>query len=288
MDMIKRFADTIADYDEKYMVTEIWSPYDVLIKLYHAVQQQWFMPFNFGLIMLPWTVQEHKQYIDQYEESVGQMYLPNYVLGNHDKPRVASRIGPDQARIGAMLTLTLRGIPYIYYGEELGMEDTVIPPDRIQDTFEKTSPGLQLGRDPERTPMQWNTQKNAGFTTGEPWLPVNENYTNMNVDAQEKDKKSMLSLYKELIHLRKSSSALLHGTYESWDAGSDDVFVYSRNASDETLVIMLNYSDKEQAVSVPFAKGTLVLDTFLQKEKGMDIRPNNTVLAPHEGIIVKV
>jgi glycosidase len=98
----------------------------------------------------------------------------------------------------------------------------------------------------------------------------------------------MLSLYKELIHLRKSSSALLHGTYESWDAGSDDVFVYSRNASDETLVIMLNYSDKEQTVSVPFAKGTLVLDTFLQKEKGTEIQPSNTVLAPHEGIIVKV
>ena len=83
-------------------------------------------------------------------------YLPIYVLGNHDQPRLASRIGPEAARTAALLQLTLPGAAFIYYGEELGLRNVTIPPDRVQDPFEKRVPGLGLGRDPERTPMPWS------------------------------------------------------------------------------------------------------------------------------------
>src|SRR6185312_17547381 len=96
------------------------------------------------------------------------------MLGNHDQPRVASRIGADQARVAAMMLLTLRGTPTIYYGEEIGMQNVPIPPEAVQDPFEKNVPGMGLGRDPQRTPMQWDASPNAGFAAAgvKPWLPI--------------------------------------------------------------------------------------------------------------------
>ena len=98
---------------------------------------------------------------------------PNWVLGNHDQPRIAARVGAAQARVAAMLLLTLRGTPTMYYGDEIGMRDVEIPPERVQDPWEKNEPGLGLGRDPERTPMQWDALAEAPASrAGEPWLPL--------------------------------------------------------------------------------------------------------------------
>ena len=112
---------------------------------------------------------------------------PSWVLGNHDRHRIASRVGPAQARVAAVLLLTLRGTPTLYYGDEIGMTDVPIPPDRVQDPFERNVPGLGLGRDPERTPMQWSAAPNAGFTAGTPWLPVAADYRETNVETQRRD-----------------------------------------------------------------------------------------------------
>src|ERR1044072_4436463 len=97
---------------------------------------------------------------------------PNWVLGNHDRPRLATRIGADQARVAAMLLMTLRGTPTLYYGDELGMQQAVIPPEQVQDLFEKNVPGIGIGRVGGRTPMQWENTKSAGFSDADPWLPV--------------------------------------------------------------------------------------------------------------------
>ena len=123
---------------------------------------------------------------------------PNWVLGNHDRSRVASRIGPAQARVAAMLLLTLRGTPTIYQGEEIGMTDVPIPPERVQDPWEKNVPGLGLGRDPVRTPMPWEGRPNAGFTSGRPWLPIGADNAAANVAAQRDDPASMLTLVSAL------------------------------------------------------------------------------------------
>ena len=102
--------------------------------------------------------------IEQYEMALPPGGWPNWVLGNHDNPRIASRVGIDQARIAAMLLLTLRGTPTMYYGDELGMLNVPIPADHVQDPFEKNVPGKGLGRDPSRTPMLWDATPYAGFS----------------------------------------------------------------------------------------------------------------------------
>src|SRR5919205_1184553 len=130
------------------------------------------LPFNFHLLSTPWQPVAIAALIEAYEAALPPAGWPNWVLGNHDRSRVASRIGPDQARVAAMLLLTLRGTPTLYQGEEIGMTDVPIPPERVQDPWERNVPGLGLGRDPARTPMPWDGRFGAGFTTGEPWLPL--------------------------------------------------------------------------------------------------------------------
>ena len=121
---------------------------------------------------------------------------------------MASRLGQAQARVAAMLLLTLRGTPTLYYGDELGMPDAVVPPDRVQDPLEKQQPGHGLGRDPERSPMPWDNNQSAGFTRAEAWLPLVADWRNMNVEVQRNNPASMLSLYRRLIALRRKTPAL--------------------------------------------------------------------------------
>ena len=125
------------------------------------------------------------------------------MLGNHDQQRIATRVGAAQARVAAMLLLTLRGTPTMYYGDEIGMHDVQIPPEPVQDPSSAHVPGLGLGRDPERTPMQWDAGPNAGFTTGRTgcrWPTI----TTRNVAAEHADPRSMLALYRRLIALRRA------------------------------------------------------------------------------------
>ncbi|MFN2521551.1 MAG: alpha-amylase family glycosyl hydrolase, partial [Candidatus Limnocylindria bacterium] len=135
-----------------------------------------------------------------------------YVLGNHDTHRIATRAGREQARTAMMLLLTLRGTPTMYYGDEILMEDVPIPPELIQDPFEILTPGRGHGRDPERTPMQWNAEPNAGFCPSDatPWLPVAANYREVNVAAETADARLMLALTQHLLRLRAATPALHH------------------------------------------------------------------------------
>src|SRR6185312_7031140 len=147
------------------------------------------LPFNFHLIKSAWDPQVIAALIEQYEGALagGEGRWPNWVLGNHDRSRVASRVGPAQARVAAMLLLTLRGTPTIYQGEELGMTDVPIPPALVQDPFERNVPGLGLGRDPVRTPMPWSGARHGGFTNGTPWLPLGPGIEGLNANTQGAD-----------------------------------------------------------------------------------------------------
>src|SRR6185295_17042801 len=162
-----------------------------------------------------------------------------WVLGNHDNPRIASRVGPLQARVAAMLLLTLRGTPTMYYGDEIGMANVLIPRERVQDQFEKNVPGIGVGRDPYRTPMQWNGEPNVGFSSGEPWLPVADDYPVVNVDAENHDPKSMLTLYRRLLALRRAHPALYAGRYQPV-AMTGDLVAYVRREGSEAFLIALN------------------------------------------------
>lgn len=132
------------------------------------------LPFNFRLLTVPWTARAICQVVEELEAGLPSRAWPNYVLGNHDEPRLASRLGPAQSNIAMLLLLTLRGTPTLYYGDELGMPNMPILPEQARDHWETRQPGMKLGRDPERTPMLWNSTENAGFCRPgvQPWLPV--------------------------------------------------------------------------------------------------------------------
>ena len=155
--------------------------------------------------------------VARYEAALPPGGWPNWVLGNHDQPRIAARVGQAQARIAAMLLLTLRGTPTLYYGDEIGLGHVPIPPGRAQDPWERNEPGH--GRDPERTPMQWDDGQNAGFSAAEPWLPLSEDWPTRNVEGQRSDPASMLTLYRRLLALRRDHAALAVGELSRRDAG---------------------------------------------------------------------
>ena len=174
------------------------------------------------------------------------------MLGNHDQPRVASRVGPGQARAAAMLLLTLRGTPTLYYGDELGLEDVEVPPERVVDPD---------GRDPERSPMPWTGAPGRGFTADgvQPWLPFGD--AAVSVEAQEADPRSMLSLHRRLLALRRSSDDLAAGAYATLAAGPA-VLAYRRGSG---TVVALNLTGAPATAEV---SGEVVLTTELDGREG--------------------
>jgi alpha-glucosidase len=177
-------------------------------------------------------------------------------LGNHDQPRIAGRIGSPQAAVAAMLLLTLRGTPTIYYGDELGMPQAQIPADRVRDPFEKNVPGIGVGRDGSRTPMQWDSTENAGFSTAETWLPLAEGWKSINVENLKEDETSILNLYKRLMSVRRKSAALARGSYVPYVAESD-LLIYFREFEDQRVLIVLNLTQVDRAIT--FKQGQIAM-----------------------------
>jgi alpha-glucosidase len=206
------------------------------------------------------------------------------VLGNHDRPRVASRVGQQQARVAAMLLLTLRGTPTLYYGDEIGMHQMAIAPEQVRDPFEKNVPGIGVGRDGCRTPMQWDATANAGFSTAPPWLPVGDDFQHENVVNLDADTQSILSLYRALIRLRKAIPALVRGDYLPI-AAQGDLLLYRRGSDAGAVVVALNLGAEPASVtSEAIAAGCrILLSTFLdrqgeQVDSALDLRGNEGVI----------
>jgi alpha-glucosidase len=238
-DIVSQMRKLLDQYHERVIIGEIYLPIEELMAYYGTDNSGAHLPFNFLLIGQPWKARPISVAIDRYEGALPRDGWPNWVLGNHDNPRIASRIGKAQARIAAMLLLTLRGTPTIYYGDEIGMHDVPILPDQVQDPQEKNIPGLGLGRDPERTPMQWDGSENAGFTRGKPWLPIAEDYRRLNVAREKEDPESILTLYRRLISLRQAEPALNVGNYQPV-AAEGDLLAYIREFGQTRFLIVLN------------------------------------------------
>ncbi len=288
-DLIRDMREVLDAYDERMMVGEIYLPNEELVTYYGRDFDECHLPFNFKLILTPWQAQAVREVVDAYEAALPEGAWPNWVLGNHDQHRVATRVGPDQARVAQMLLLTLRGTPTCYYGDEIGMENVRIPPAFIQDPPAVNQPEIAdiVGRDPERTPMQWDASPNAGFAPDgvTPWLPVAEDYRTRNVAVQQEDPTSMLTLFRRLTELRRATPALHGGSYRSVDGVPKDCFVYWREAGDQRRLIALNFSGMPQQIELPEARhGQVVLSTYLDREGPT----GGTILGlrPHEGLIV--
>ncbi|MFQ6102526.1 MAG: alpha-amylase family glycosyl hydrolase [Anaerolineae bacterium] len=284
-EIIRDFRRLLDEYGDRCGIGEIWFELPRWIRYYGKNNDGLHLPFNFRLMKLPWQAQATRRSVDELEAALPAFAWPNYVLGNHDFPRLASRLGAAQARVAAMMLLTLRGTPTLYYGDELGMENGVIPLEKVQDP-QGINLGAERSRDVCRTPMQWDSSPNAGFSTAEPWLPVSDDYATRNVAAQSADPTSMLNLYRRLLWYRRGSPALFGGSYRPLDAG-DDCFVYLRAAGDERRLVALNFADGQRRVSVPGEDaGQIVISTHLDREESVSLA--SFELRPHEGVIVEL
>jgi alpha-glucosidase len=284
LSMLKNLNNVINEFDDRFMICEIYTFLHEIVNLYQIVDHHSFAPFNFSFISLPWNAQVQKKFIDDFDKMVGHGYFPTYVLGNHDQPRVATRLGSEAARNAALLQLTLRGIPFIYYGEELGMKNIPIPRKKIKDPMAVNMKGFNFGRDPERTPMQWDQSKFAGFSTTEPWLPLEKEFKQKNVDSESKDSQSFLTLYKTIIKLRKSRTSLRDGKLTPLTLNNQQILGFVRQKRKEKTLILANFSEADQKVELPQGDWTSILSTKMDVENRKE--KSTVILRPSEGIML--
>ncbi len=252
----------------RVLIGEIYLPLDRLVRYYGGGPQLSGanLPFNFHLIQTRWEAEAIAEVIRNYEALLPPGAWPNYVLGNHDQSRLATRIGAQQARAAAMLLLTLRGTPTMYYGDELGMEDVAIAAEQVRDPAARDG---GKGRDPERSPMIWVGAANAGFTApgAVPWLPLVTGWETENAAAQSVDKRSMLMLYRKLLALRRRHDTLHAGGIAEVRA-EGSVLRYRRVGMEEgestDFQVLLNLGTEVATVSCEL--GTVVLTTLLDGE----------------------
>ncbi len=286
-DVIGEMRCVVDEFSDRVLIGEIYLPIERLVAYYGRDLAGVHLPFNFSLLSAQWRARAIAKLIDEYEAALPLNGWPNWVLGNHDRPRIASRVGPEQARVAAMLLLTLRGTPTIYYGDEIGMQEVTIPPDRIRDPFEKNVPGRGLGRDGCRTPMQWDGSRYAGFSEVEPWLPLPNTALRVNVENERRDGTSLFQLHRQLIALRRARPALVFGAYRPI-AASGELLMFVRENAAERLLIALNLGSEPTRAT--FASGGiagwLVLSSHLD---GVGETARGSVdLRPHEGVVIEL
>ncbi|CAN5488302.1 alpha-amylase family glycosyl hydrolase [soil metagenome] len=267
---------------ERVLIGEAYLPLERLVTYYGAPDTGFHLPFNFHLMATPWTPTAVSSLIAAYERQLPDHGWPNWVLSNHDRPRLASRIGAAQTRVAAMLLLTLRGTPTLYQGEELGMTDVAIAPDRVRDPLEINVPGLGLGRDPARTPMMWSAEPFSGFSTVEPWLPLSADWPDMHVERQAVAPDSLLALYGSLLALRRTEPALQLGDHIPF-AATNNLLAYERIMGAVRLLIVLNMGAHDETLTLP--RGDIVMTT---QGQGLGLHPAGPIrVAAHQGLILR-
>ncbi len=293
-EILRRFRRTLDSYDDRMAVGEVYLlDLRKLARYYGTGRDELHLAHNFVFLHQPWKPQAFRSVVDEYAGLLPANAWPAQFLGNHDHPRVATRYdeggnGPARARVAAMMVLTLRGTPFVYYGEELGMVDGEIPPDRVVDID---------GRDPERTPMQWDASPGAGFSPevpgrprAEPWLPVAASAPRRNVEVERGDPRSMLSLYRRVIWYRKGSAALRKGGYRSLPDAPESLYAYLREAPEERLLVALNFGSEPVPWTTPDDLGddaTVELSTDPDRHSG-PIRLPDLVIGPNEGLVLRL
>ena len=287
--IVREMRELMNAYPERVLIGEIYLPLTKLVTYYGPDPNTTDgrgadMPFNFHLIQTAWDADKVARLIENYESLLPAGAWPNWVLGNHDQPRLATRVGAGQERVAAMLLLTLRGTPTMYNGDELGMPNAEITPDQVQDPAEKRQPGIGMGRDPERSPMVWDGSPGAGFTTGKPWLPLVPNYAALSVAAESGEPRSVLALYRRLLELRREHEAL-HAGAVSDVAAEGGVLRYVRSSADgKRLQVLLNLTGEHATAQAQ--RGRILLTTLMDGAGGEVDGP--MVLEGGEGVLLEL
>lgn len=292
---LKDIRDILDSYPQRYAIGETYPQIaDTAAK--YAGPDRLHAAFNFSFLHSNWSAAGFLETIRYWEHPTRSEIQPTYVLGNHDNPRPATRYSKkeDDARmkVAAAMLLTLRGTPYIYYGDEIGQRD--IPVRRrkdIQDPIGKRYFPLMVGRDGCRAPMQWDASPNAGFTSPDvhPWLPVHKNHTTRNLVAQKANPNSLYHTYKTLIQLRRQHPALHAGAMDILDLQNTNLLAFHRHTADETIFVCLNFSNKVHNIQLPpiktDQKAQLLFSTHASLHSPLDLTP--LTIHPNEAILLK-
>ena len=285
-EILRDFRLLLDQYGDRCAIGEVWYPLARWIGYYGENDDGLHLPLNFRLMGQPWEAPTIRQSIVELEAALPPFAWPNYVLGSHDAPRLVSRIGEAQARVAAMLLLTLRGTPTLYYGDEIGMVNGDISQEKIQDPQGRRF-GPEHNRDVSRTPMQWDDTAYAGFSAKGPWLPVSPDFTIRNVAVQNEDSESLLNLYRRLIWYRRSSRVLQGGSFRVVDSGEETCFAYFREHPTGRILIALNFSDKPHHLSIKDeCQSVAVLSTHLDRQDEVSL--SKLLLRPNEGLLIEM
>jgi len=287
-EVVRSLRAVIEEFDDRLLIGEIYLPLERLVRYYGERGDGAQLPFNFALLSTPWRAAALAGLIGRYEALLPPGAWPNWVLGNHDRPRLASRVGAAQVKAATMLLLTLRGTPTLYYGDELGLPQVAIAPDRVQDPWEKNLPGRGLGRDGARTPMPWSAQAFAGFSTVAPWLPLNDDFVTRNVAVESRDPSSPLMLTRRLLHLRHATPALNRGAISHVEARGD-VLSYRRSHDDDVVFVALNLGATASTLEAVPA-GTVLLSTHVSpdRDRAGERIHGALALAANEGVVMRM
>ncbi len=248
------------------------------------------MAFDFSLMLRSWNARKYFKAIRKWYDLIPENGWPCHVLSNHDLHRHLDRFRfrrnkEKKARVAAMLLLTLKGTPFLYYGDEIGMRNAKLRKHEILDPLGKLFWPFFKGRDKGRSPMQWTDDHHAGFSESKPWLPVNTDYPEVNVRSQKNDESSFFHLYRRLIHLRKKHEALNRGDWSPLINGRNGLLVYLRVFGLEKIIVLLNFSPKRRTVDLTdISKGRVLLSTHRPVDEAFI--PDTIVAEPFEATIV--
>jgi len=273
---------TVNEFPNRLIVGEIGSDKLEVLSQYQSPELM-DLVFNFNFGSIPgFSVERIFSELKRMDTAMSD--YPTLFFGSHDMPRLMDRLAvgnPGRAKALAALMLTVRGVPFIYYGEEIGMQNIAAKtPGEIKDIQGKThyqialtegktpaealAEGNKNNRDKSRSPMQWNETANAGFTTGKPWIKVNENFGKVNVNESMKSDSSILNTYKALLALRNTEKALQYGVYDRLEL-TDGRILFTRSCDGEKITVIINFAN-ELKIDLPVGAKVLMGETRLKQD----------------------
>jgi alpha-glucosidase len=260
MDVLRDIRKLLDSYSERYAVGETFLASSAQARTY-INEDKLHAGFDYAYARSFWSPRSFGNNIQYWDALHPKDAWPNYFLNNHDTRRTATRYFADRQdaklKLLAAMHLTVRGTPYLYYGEEIGMRDITLLPTELQDPVGKRYWPFYAGRDGCRSPMQWEDAPYAGFSTVKPWLKVNKDFARRNVAHQAADPASLLNLYKELIALRASTPALYRGEIELINSPNPDLLLYKRKDGKQEYLIVLNFSLLNQVLELSLLGDTV-------------------------------
>ncbi|HYE11647.1 MAG TPA: alpha-amylase family glycosyl hydrolase, partial [Patescibacteria group bacterium] len=291
-ELAKALRRVVDEYPGRFLIGEITGDDDTLKKFIGAEQDGLHTVFIFELVHFNYSKAYFEGFLKKVEREYPEPYVPTYVFSNHDIGRGITHLKNDmeKAKVLALFQLTARGIPVMYYGDEIGMGihdlkmkcsfDPIAIQNRHIPKKLARALGVFLNRDDCRTPMQWDGTSYAGFSSVAPWLDVIPNYKTRNVEIQSQEPKSLFNIYKGLLKLRNSLSVLQDGFMEIIE--NKDLLVYKRILEDEVYTVVINFNHIDTSYLSEIESEMVFTTNKLNKWKGKRLQ-----LAPNSGCILK-